>query len=120
MKNIIEQFYYGNITPCESTVPDNRFQKIVSDIDSIESEMLEQCPGIRKLLDQYRDKNGRLTGLEIENAFSKGFRLGTLFMSDVFSGKESLCEQTVHAEMPITKRDTLWGEFYSPHSLCSC
>ena len=32
------------------------FQKIVSDIDSIEFEMLEQCPEIRKLLDQYRDK----------------------------------------------------------------
>ncbi len=59
MKSILEQFYYGNITPCETTVTDNRFQKIVSDIDSIESEMLEQCPEIRKLLDQYRDKNGR-------------------------------------------------------------
>ena len=35
MKGIIEQFYYGNIMPCESTVTDNGFQKIVSDIDSI-------------------------------------------------------------------------------------
>ena len=84
MKNILEQFYYGNITPCETTVTDNRFQKIVSDIDSIESEMLEQYPEISKLLDQYRDKNGRLTGMETENAFSKGFRLGALFMIDVF------------------------------------
>ncbi len=88
MKSILEQFYYGNITPCETPVTDNRFQKIVSDIDSIESEMLEQNPEIRKLLDQYRDKNGRLAGMEIENAFSKGFRLGALFMIDVFSGKE--------------------------------
>ena len=88
MKSILEQFYYGNITPCETTVTDNRFQKIVSDIDSIESEMLEQYPEIRKLLDQYRDKNGRLAGMEIETAFSKGFRLGALFMVDVFSGKE--------------------------------
>ena len=78
MRSILEQFYYGNITPCETIVTDNRFKKIVSDIDSIESEML----------DQYRDKNGRLTGLEIENVFSKGFRLGALFMIDVFSGKE--------------------------------
>ena len=84
MKSILEQFYYGNITPCETTVTDNRFQKIVSDIDSIESEMLEQYPEIRKLLDQYRDKNDRLAGMEIENAFSKGFRLGALFMIDVF------------------------------------
>ena len=45
---------------------------------------LEQHPEIRKLLDQYRDKNGRLAGMEIENAFSKGFRLGALFMIDVF------------------------------------
>ncbi len=84
MKSILEQFYYGNITPCETTVTDNRFQKIVSDIDSIESEILEKYPEVRKLLDQYRDKNGRLTGLEIENAFSKGFRLGALLMIDVF------------------------------------
>ena len=84
MKSIIEQFYYGNITPCETTVTDNRFQKIVSDIDSIESEILEKYPEIRKLLDQYRDKNGRLAGTEIETAFSKGFRLGALFMMDVF------------------------------------
>ena len=70
MKSILEQFYYGNITSCETTVTDNRFQKIVSDIDSIESEILEKYPEIRKLLDQYRDKNGRLAGMEIENAFS--------------------------------------------------
>ena len=88
MKNILEQFYYGNITPCETTIPDNRFQKLVTNIDSIESEMLEQYPEIRKLLDQYRDKNSRLAGMEIENAFSKGFRLGALFMIDVFGGKE--------------------------------
>ena len=88
MKSILEQFYYGNITPCETTVTDNRFQKIVSDIDGIESEMLEQYPEIRKLIDQYLDKNGKLAGAEIENAFTKGFRLGALFMIDVFDSKE--------------------------------
>ena len=88
MKNILEQFYYGNITPCETTVTDNRFQKIVSDIDTIEAEMLEQYPEIRKMLDQYRDKNGKLAGMEIENAFTKSFRLGALIMIDVFGGKE--------------------------------
>lgn len=87
MKSILEQFYYGNITPCETTAPDNRFQKIVTDIDSIEAEMLDRYPEIRKLLDQYRDKNGRLAEMEIENAFSKGFRLGALFMIDVFKDK---------------------------------
>ena len=74
MKSILEQFYYGNITPCETTVTDNRFQKIVSDIDSIESELLEQHPEIRKLLDQYRDKNGRLAGMEIETKDSDSVR----------------------------------------------
>ena len=64
------------------------FQKIVSDIDSIESEMLEQCPEIRKMLDQYRNKNGKLAGMEIENASSKGFRIGVLFMIDVFKDGE--------------------------------
>ena len=104
MKSIIEQFYYVNITPCETTVTDNRFQKIVSDIDSIESEMLEQHPEIRKLLDQYRDKNGRLAGMEIETAFSKGFRLGALFMFDVFNGKEQLGERIVFTDKLITKQ----------------
>ena len=88
MKSILEQFYYGNITPCETTVTDNSFQKIVSDIDSIESELLDHYPEIRKMLDQYRDKNGRLAGMEIETAFSKGFRLGALFMIDVFKDSE--------------------------------
>ena len=67
MISILEQFYYGNITPYETTVADNRFQKIVSDIDSIENEMLEQYPENRKLLDQYRDKNGKLAGTECYN-----------------------------------------------------
>ena len=84
MKSILEQFYYGNITPCETPVTDIRFQKIVSDIDSIENEMLERYPKIRKLLDQYCDKSGKLAGTEIENAFTKGFRLDALFMIDVF------------------------------------
>ena len=88
MKNTIAEFYYGNITPCETSVPDNRFQKIVSDIDSIEAEMLEKYPEVKKLLEQYRDKNSKLAGAEIENAFCKGFRLGALFMIDVFGGKE--------------------------------
>lgn len=88
MKSILEQFYYGNITPCETTVTDNSFQKIVSDIDSIESELLDHYPEIRKMLDQYRDKNGRLAGMEIETAFSKGFRLCALFMIDVFKDSE--------------------------------
>ena len=88
MKSILEQFYYGNITPYETTVTDNRFQKIVSYIDSIESGLLEQHPEIRKLLDQYRDKNGKLAGMEIENAFTKGFKLGALFMIDVFGSNE--------------------------------
>ena len=88
MKSIIEQFYYGTITPCESTGPDNRSQKIVSDIDSIDFEMLDHYPEIRKMLDQYRDKNGRLAGMEIDTAFSKGFRLGALFMIDVFKDSE--------------------------------
>ena len=83
MKSILEQFYYGNITPCETTVTDNRFQKIVLDIDSIEAEMLEKYPELKPLLDKYRDRNGKLAGMEIENAFSKGFRLGALFMIDV-------------------------------------
>ena len=64
------------------------FQKIVSDIDSIESEMLEKYPELKPLLDKYREKNSKLAGMEIENAFSKGFRLGALFMIDVFDGKE--------------------------------
>ena len=84
MKSILDQFYYGNITPCETPVTDNKFQKIVSDIDSIENEMLKQYPEIRKLFDQYREKNSKLAGAEIENAFAKGFRLGALFMIDVF------------------------------------
>ena len=79
---------YGNITPCETTVRDNRFQKIVSDIDSIEAEMLEKYPERKPLLDKYRDKNSKLAGTEIMNAFSKGFRLGALFMIDVFKGSE--------------------------------
>ncbi len=36
----------------------------------------------------YRNKNGKLAGMEIETAFSKGFRLGAPFMIDVFGGKE--------------------------------
>ena len=83
MKSILEQFYYGNITPCETPITDNRFKKITSDLDNIENEMLEKCPELKQLLDQYRDKNGRLAGTEIETAFSKGFRLGALFMIDV-------------------------------------
>ena len=88
MKSILEQFYYGNITPCETPTPDNKFQKIVSDIDTIEAEMLEKYPELRPLLDKYRDKNSKLAGTEIMNAFCKGFRLGALFMIDVFGGEE--------------------------------
>lgn len=84
MKSILEQFYYGNITPCETTATDTRLQKILSDLDSLETEMLEKSPELKELFKQFSDKNSRLAGIEIENAFSKGFRLGALFMIDVF------------------------------------
>ena len=50
--------------------------------------MLEKYPELKPLLDKYRDKNSKLAGTEIVNAFSKGFRLGALFMIDVFKGDE--------------------------------
>jgi len=36
--------------------------------------------------------------MEIETAFSKGFRLGALFMIDVFNGKEQLGERIVFTD----------------------
>ena len=88
MKSTIAEFYYGNITPCETTSIDTRLQKILSDLDSLETEMLEKSPEHKELFKQFSDKNSRLAGIEIENAFCKGFRLGALFMIDVFGGTE--------------------------------
>lgn len=88
MKSILKQFYYGNITPCENTAIDTRLHKILSDLDSLENELLEESPELKELFKQFSDKNSRLAGIEIENAFCKGFRLGALFMIDVFGGKE--------------------------------
>ena len=84
MKSTIAEFYYGNIIPCENTSTDKKLQNILSDLDSLETEMLEKFPELKEQFKQFSDKNSRLAGIEIENAFCKGFRLGALFMIDVF------------------------------------
>ena len=91
MKNIIENFYYGELIRCEKPSPNSKKYKETSALlAQTEEEILRDFPDIRSRLEEYKDILHQLSSLESAYDFCDGFRLGALFMYDILSadGKE--------------------------------
>ena len=83
MKSIIEQFYWGEINPCEFPAPnDAKYKKTVSELSRTESEFIKNNPDIAQDIAEYRDILQTMAACEGANDFVNGFRLGALFILD--------------------------------------
>ena len=92
MKTILEELYDGNIYPDELIISKNPEYKL---LNKRISEMLSMWK--KKLseddynqLEKLLDVCSQSSSLEISESFLYGFRLGSLIMVEVFTGKDEL------------------------------
>ena len=84
MRKIIEDFYYGNITPCEKIMrPGSTLQRAVARVTSYEKQLMEQLEESKqevftKLIRSQHEINS-ITAIE---NFILGFRLGVRIMAE--------------------------------------
>lgn len=84
MRKALEDFYYGNITPCERQMaPDSELKRAVDRVAHYESQLMEQLDEneqtILKKLIRSQHEIDSITALE---NFILGFRLGVRMMAE--------------------------------------
>jgi len=97
-KNILEELYYGNITPCDKCYSrDSEYakcMKIISDHDEKLTAFLHENSNreAQDLFSQLMSTQDEVLCMGEQERFIEGFRLGARFMLDTFlvSGKRAL------------------------------
>ena len=91
MPNILEDLYYGNLSPCQRTVsPGSRVKKLMQKQSDLEAKLNgsfteEQRPNF----DQYLSVSADLLDANCLDSFITGFRLGARFAHEIFVGTDA-------------------------------
>ena len=91
MPNILEDLYYGNLSPCQRTVrPDSKVQKLSQkhcDLDTkLKNSFTEEQ---RETFEQYLSVSADLLDADCLDSFITGFRLGARFTHEIFIGTDA-------------------------------
>ena len=86
MPNILEDLYYGNLTPCQRAVrPDSRVKKLMQKQSDLESKLNESFnEEQRASFERYLSVTADLLDANCLDCFINGFRLGARFAHEVF------------------------------------
>ena len=86
MPNILEELYYGNISPCQRAVhPDSRVQKLAQKQSDFESKLNESFTEEQRVnFEQYLSVTADLLDANCLDSFITGFRLGARFTHETF------------------------------------
>jgi hypothetical protein len=86
MPNILEELYYGNLSPCQRTVrPDSRVKKLMQKQSDLESKLTEPFTEEQRAnFEQYLSVCADLLDANCFDSFITGFRLGAQFAFDTF------------------------------------
>ena len=89
MKSIIEQIYYGEISPCSLPTPTcEKYIKARDAVEHIRERILQKYPDCKNLLEEYTDAiyvNASCEGLQ---GFTTGVRLGAELMIEILDETE--------------------------------
>ena len=86
MKSIIEQFYWGEINPCEFPAPNEpNYKDMVSALSQAEADLLKKYPDSKQDIADYRDILQTMAAREGANDFVNGFKLSALFVLDTMN-----------------------------------
>ena len=91
MSNVLEDLYYGNLTPCQRAVrPGSKVQEFSQkhrDLDTkLKNSFTEEQ---REIFEQYLSVSADLLDANCLDSFITGFRLGARFTHEIFVGTDA-------------------------------
>ena len=91
MPNVLEELYYGNISPAERSIrPGSNVQKALQKRDTLESKLNELLTDEqRATFEQYLSLSAEILDANCLDSFINGFRLGAQFALDMFIGTDA-------------------------------
>ena len=91
MPNILEDLYYGNLSPCQRTVrPGSRVQKLAQKQSDLESKLTGSFTEEQRAnFEQYLSVCADLLDANSLDSFITGFRLGARFAHETFVGTDA-------------------------------
>ncbi len=91
MPNILEDFYYGNLSPCQRAVrPGSRVQKLAQKQSELESKLNGSFTEEQQAnFEQYLSLCADLLDANCLDSFITGLRLGAQFTHETFVGTEA-------------------------------
>ena len=91
MPNILEDLYYGNLSPCQRAVrPDSRVKKLMQKQSDLESKLNESFTEEQRAnFEQYLSVSADLLDANCLDSFITGFRLGARFAHEIFVGTDA-------------------------------
>ena len=91
MSNILEDLYYGNITPSQRAVrPGSKTQNLMQKQSGLESKLNGSFTEEQRAnFEQYLSVSADLLDANSLDSFITGFRLGARFMQETFIGTDA-------------------------------
>ena len=91
MPNILEDLYYGNLSPCQRTVrPDSSVKKLMQKQSELESKLNGSFTEEQQAnFEQYLSLCADLFDANCLDSFITGFRLGARFTHEIFVGTDA-------------------------------
>ena len=85
--NIIEELWYGNISPCERDIKkDSEYAELLEQIVRYEDKLQKQLNGEEKeILEKFTECMGEMYGMAEREAFVRGFTLGARIIIEVMN-----------------------------------
>ena len=84
MRKILEDFYYGNITPCDQQMaPDSEMKRAVDRVAKYENQLIEQLEETeQETLTKLIRSQHEINSITATENFILGFRLGIRLMAE--------------------------------------
>ena len=91
MPNILEDLYYGNLSPSQRAVrPNSKVQKLSQKRCGLESKLDKSfTEEQREAFEQYLSVSADLLDADCLDSFITGFRLGARFTHEIFVGTDA-------------------------------
>ena len=86
MTSMLENLYYGEISPCSQPTPTTeRYLRVKDEVERLGEEIIAKYPNCKELLESYADALHITSACEGLQDFERGFKLGALIMLDVMT-----------------------------------
>ncbi len=88
---VLNRLWRGDISPSQRTVPkDSEYAKVLSRLSAVGRQMNEKLtPETRPLFEDFQKTQADLNGIECEEVFIEGFRMGAQMMLDAFGDSQT-------------------------------